>query len=330
MDEFGRQQDIVIGLNAVIVASHADMPRVLVVEEAGADALPFGSFQADHRTLESGLRDLVAAQTDLNLGYVEQLYTFGDRDRDPRLGHDGGRVISIGYLALVRDDDDGEAVSTISLKPGNRWKNWYDYFPWEDWRAGKPAILADIIEPYLFRWIDAAENPSIGELRRSRAAQTFATGASPWNEEAVLERYELLYEAGLIAESGRDERFGDVNGVNGTVPSRAMALDHRRILATGIGRLRSKIKYRPVVFELMPEAFTLLQLQRLVEGLAGKRLHKQNFRRLVETNGLVESAGTVAHDTGGRPAQQFRFRKDVVAERRSPGVKLPGSRIAQP
>ena len=49
-----------------------------------------------------------------------------------------------------------------------------------------------------------------------------------------------------------------------------MILDHRRILATGIARLRAKIKYHPVVFELMPETFTLLQLQRCVEALAGR------------------------------------------------------------
>ena len=70
-----------------------------------------------------------------------------------------------------------------------------------------------------------------------------------------------------------------------------MALDHRRMLATAIGRLRGKIKYRPVVFELMPPAFTLLELQRTVEALAGVRLHKQNFRRLVEAEGLVEETG---------------------------------------
>ena len=66
-----------------------------------------------------------------------------------------------------------------------------------------------------------------------------------------------------------------------------MSGDHRRILATGIARLRAKIKYRPVVFELMPAEFTLLQLQRSVEALAGRLVHKQNFRRLIEQQQLV-------------------------------------------
>jgi hypothetical protein len=102
-----------------------------------------------------------------------------------------------------------------------------------------------------------------------------------------------------------------------------MALDHRRILASALGRLRGKLKYRPVVFELLPATFTLLRLQRVVEALAGVRLHKQNMRRLVETGGLVEGTGRLESQTGGRPAELFRFRRDVLRERPAPGVGIP-------
>ena len=104
--------------------------------------------------------------------------------------------------------------------------------------------------------------------------------------------------------------------------------DHRRILATGIARLRAKIKYRPVVFELMPESFTLLDLQRAVEALAGLRLHKQNFRRLIEQQGLVEETGKVSTETGGRPAKLMRFRREVLLERAISGARLPVVRSA--
>jgi len=104
--------------------------------------------------------------------------------------------------------------------------------------------------------------------------------------------------------------------------------DHRRILATGIARLRAKIKYRPIVFELMPSTFTLLQLQRVVEALAGRRLHKQNFRRLIEQQALIEETGEMLNETGGRPAKLFRFRREVVLERAVIGSKLPLSRSA--
>jgi hypothetical protein len=82
-----------------------------------------------------------------------------------------------------------------------------------------------------------------------------------------------------------------------------------------------------VVFELMPESFTLLQLQRAVEALAGQVLHKQNFRRLVEQQALVEETGDVATETGGRPAKLFRFREQVLQERAIAGATLPISRM---
>jgi len=102
----------------------------------------------------------------------------------------------------------------------------------------------------------------------------------------------------------------------------SMVFDHRRILATAIARLRGKIKYRPVVFELMAPGFTLLELQRTVEALSGIRLHKQNFRRLVEEQGLVEGTGKYAPIARGRPPELFRFRREVLSERPAPGLRL--------
>ena len=105
-----------------------------------------------------------------------------------------------------------------------------------------------------------------------------------------------------------------------------MLFDHRRILATAIARLRGKLKYRPVVFELMAPTFTLLELQRAVEALAGSRLHKQNFRRLVAEQGLVEGTGQFSPPQRGRPAELFRFRREVLRERPAPGMRLGARR----
>jgi hypothetical protein len=96
-----------------------------------------------------------------------------------------------------------------------------------------------------------------------------------------------------------------------------------------MGRLRGKMKYRPVVFELMPPEFTLLELQHTVEALSGIRLHKQNFRRLVESQGLVEGTGRMSRKAGGRPAEQFRFRREVLRERPAPGVRLGTARTGR-
>ena len=123
--------------------------------------------------------------------------------------------------------------------------------------------------------------------RFGRSGSSSHLGSHPetWTDERVLERYELLFEAGLVPEALRDAQPPASPKVR-LAPGQPMALDHRRILATAIGRLRGKIKYRPVIFELMPASFTLLDLQRTVEALSGVRLHKQNFRRLVEMQGL--------------------------------------------
>jgi hypothetical protein len=156
----------------------------------------------------------------------------------------------------------------------------------------------------------------------ANAAISFGLDGRDWNEELILQRYELLYEAALIPESLPLQTTPP-----GTmIPGRSMTTDHRRILATGIGRLRAKIKYRPVVFELMPTEFTLLQLQHSVEALAGRLVHKQNFRRLIEQQELVEETGSIASDAVGRPAKLFRFRHAVLAERAIAGTKLPLSR----
>ena len=88
--------------------------------------------------------------------------------------------------------------------------------------------------------------------------------------------------------------------------------------------LRAKRKYRPAVFELLPDEFTLTELQRAVEAISGRHLHKQNFRRLVESAGLVEPTGETSNAAGGRPAALFRFRRNVVQERPAPGLRLGG------
>ena len=295
-------------LIAVLVAVTDGDPRVLTVEDGAA--LPSGPFESGHRSLQAGLRAWVERQTHHPLGYVEQLYTFADRGRsaqDPAL-----RAISISYLGLTRE-------ARPSGGTGVGWQSWYRYFPWEDRRTpgtvADPLGAADALVGALHAWTDAAPDAAVRYDRGRRIAINFGLKPQPWNEELVLQRYETLWEAGLVPESG------------GTAaPGQHMAHDHRRILATGIARLRGKIKYRPVVFELMPPWFSLGQLQGAVEALAGRRLHKQNFRRLIEQQALVEETGGVATETGGRPAKLFRFRRAVIVERAMAGTKLPLAR----
>ena len=300
-------ESVAVNLIAVLVAVDEERPRVLTV---GGESLPSGPFALEHRSLQSGLRDWVEQQTHHPIGYVEQLYTFADRDRGgpaARRGEAGARMVSISYLGLTREQRVREAGGRSS------WLDWYDFFPWEDHRGGKPAA-AVAAEQALSAWVDEAPDAASRRLRAERRAIAFGLEPHGWNEELALQRYELLFEAALLPEAGAQTK---------PLPGRRMTGDHRRILATGIARLRAKIKYRPVVFELLAPAFTLYQLQRAVEALAGRPLHKQNFRRLIESQNLVEGTGTVSAATGGRPAKMYRFRGDVLAERMVAGSKLP-------
>jgi hypothetical protein len=304
------------------VAVTDESPRILTIRPelgtAGSasgsellDYLPSGSLDSiADRTLELGLRRWVREQTGLDLGYIEQLYTFGDRDRDAD-GH--RRLLSIAYLALARQVE--------VFGPGSpAWRPIYAYLPWEDWRSGRPGIIDDFIATGLMGWVTAGSSSTVQSARRERVDIAFGLGAMTWDPNRVLARYELLYDARLVAEaraSAEDERQLP------TATGRPMSLDHRRIVAASLERLRGKLSYRPVVFELLPEAFTLLSLQRIVEALSGMVLHKSNFRRLVEQAQLVERTGELDAPPRGRPAELFRFRREVLRERPAPGVSLP-------
>ena len=78
-----------------------------------------------------------------------------------------------------------------------------------------------------------------------------------------------------------------------------------------------------MAFELTAAEFTLSQLQRTVEAVAGVSLHKQNFRRGLERNDLVEGLGRLHAETGGRPAELFRFRREILRAGPAPGLSLP-------
>ena len=323
-----------IGLHAAVIAVDGDHPQFLTVAGTAADGklrdgLPFGPYNPnEHRTLDVGLRNWVEDQTRLRLGYVEQLYTFGDSGRLRDSMINGSNFVSVGYLALVRKPGSQHQNTSLS------WNSWYEHFPWEDWRQGPPALLTELIIPALGDWVQMApdERSSASGLDRLFRFQLAFGCEMPksgsvkivsWDEERVLERYELMYEAGLVDEAAIDGLITTTAPPKG--PGKPMLHDHRRILATAIARLRGKLKYRPVVFELLAERFTLTELQQTVETLSGQKLHKQNFRRLVEKGELVEPTGATSSQTGGRPAAYFRFRRSILKERPAPGLRV-GSR----
>ena len=320
-----------VQLVAAIIAVIDDEPVVRVVPDEGMARLPSAPFRPDlHPTLEEGLRAAVRGDTGLELGHVEQLQTVSL----PTAGEAGANhaahasnsgmphTLSVGYLALAHGTD-------LCERERESWQSCYAFFPWEDWRHGKPRVLREEIEPRLTAWARVDDGGDGAQVpRRDRMRICFGENDHTWDEEKVVERFDLLSDAGIATTDMHASRSPRQTH-NGTPPGAGavhLTTDHKRSLASAMSRLRAKIKSRPLVFDLMPETFTLFELQRAVEAILGPHLHKQNFRRLVEHMGLVEPTDEIKSHTGGRPAKLFRFRQECLLERMQPGVRVRSAR----
>lgn len=193
--------------------------RVLLVQRGvppfeGMWALPGGFVQPNEALDAAAMREL-EEETGVTSVYVEQLYTFGAPQRDPRL-----RVITVAHFALV---------------------------------------------PY-----DAVQ-PSAGSDARATA----------WFS---------VFDLPLLA------------------------FDHRDIIEYALRRLRYKLEYTAVGFNLLPDEFTLSELQRAYEVILGERLDKRNFRRKLLSADILTETGRRTHEGEGRPAMLYRYREDAVAE----------------
>ncbi|MGP4714470.1 MULTISPECIES: NUDIX hydrolase [unclassified Psychrobacter] len=318
---------------AVLIAITDHIARVLTVDRG--KLLPNGPLMPLHRSLQAGVREWVEEQTQQPLGYIEQLYTFVDTNRRNADGH---ALVYVSYLGLVQE-------TQAQLQSQAQWRDWYEYFPWENHLTGVPDIIERLIVPELLAWADTASDAAAISRRRQRIGLCWGVGVSlvdnksidkqsvnkdyadsDWVAEHALLRYEMLYEAGLIPEaptypasyldSKLPNEWSKVMGV-------PMYYDHRRVIATAISRLRAKIEYQPLIFGLTPDVFTLSELQKSVEALSGTALHKQNFRRLLDTQNLVMPTGESSSASRGRPAKLYRFRHDIELQSLLMDSKLP-------
>ncbi len=330
---------------AVLTAITDHTARVLTVDQG--KLLPNGPLMPLHRSLQAGVRQWVEEQTQQPLGYLEQLYTFVDTNRR---NIDGHALVYVSYLGLVQE------TQTVQLQSQALWRDWYDYFPWENHLTGAPAIIDECIVPSLLQWANSAATVATRHRRLQRIRLCWGVDVdrtvidnqadadaktnkhdlaisnaknnnneyegNEWVSEHVLLRYEMLYEAELIPEAPNYQpnrlptNWSQMIGV-------PMYYDHRRVIATAISRLRAKIEYQPLIFGLMPDVFTLSQLQQSVEALSGVRLHKQNFRRLLDSQDLVMPTGDSSSAQRGRPAKLYRFRHDIELQSLLMDSKLP-------
>lgn len=209
-----------VTVDVVIFSLIDDRLKVLLIKRKqwpfqGMWAIPGGFVKMDESLEEAAAREL-AEETGVQDVYIEQLYTFGEPDRDPRT-----RVITVAYFAVVPSD----AITAH--------------------QAGSDAE------------------------------------ATAW------------HEMGKLPE---------------------LAFDHREILEYALTRLRYKLEYTTVGFELLPDVFTLSELQHAYEIILGEGLDKRNFRRKILQSGILDDTGKKKREGEGRPAQLYRYKKGAITE----------------
>jgi 8-oxo-dGTP diphosphatase len=206
-------------VDVVIFTLRENQLHVLLVQRgeepfAGVWALP-GGFVKMNESLEKAACREMAEETGLQDAYLEQLYTYGDPNRDPR-----GRVVTVAYFALI---------------------------------------------------------PSDAPVRK---------------------------------EGGSDARRAEWFRIEALPP---LAFDHDQIVVYALRRLRYKLEYTAAGFELLPEEFTLSELQHTYEMILGEKLDKRNFRRRIQQAEIIEPTPHMRAGEG-RPARLYRYREDAVAE----------------
>lgn len=225
----------------------------------GQWALPGGFVQMDESLDEAALREL-KEETNIGKIYMEQLYTWGDVNRDPRT-----RVISTSYMSLVdssalsikaSDDADDAKWFTVSCRLYQEYKTVND----------KGYVLQRLFKLSL---------------------------SNDENDLSAIVKIIKTVE-GKVTKVERE-----------VVESNGIAFDHAKVIEYAIERLRSKIEYTDIAFNLMPELFTLTQLQQVYEVILDTELLKANFRR--KTADMVIETNKYTKDAGHRPSKLFRF-----------------------
>lgn len=204
-----------------------------------------GGFVGIDEELEDAPKRILAQETNLHDIYLEQLYTYGGVNRDPRM-----RVISTSYMALV----DKNRLKD-KLAPNASWFN-----------------------------VSLIEDEHSMHITLDNGKEVIPVVIKKTLKEKTTDRYKF--------EITRNDY---------------LAFDHALVIAAGISRLKNKVNYTDIVFNMMPEYFTLGELQQIYEVILGKKLLDPAFRRIIADK--VEKTEKVKSGGGHRPSALFRYKK---------------------
>lgn len=223
-------------------------------------ALPGGFVKMDESLEEAAVREL-KEETNIDNVYMEQLYTWGEVDRDPR-----ARIISTSYMALA----DSSTLEVIANDDAADVK-WF-------------SVQCKLFQEHKTLTNTGYEQQRLYKLKLTCEGEKVL--------EAVIKKVKTVNERTVRAYSTIEESSG-------------IAFDHAGIIEYALERLRAKIEYTDIAFNLMPELFTLTQLQQVYEVILDTELLKANFRR--KTAHMVIETNQFTKDAGHRPSKLYRF-----------------------
>lgn len=205
-----------------------------------------GGFVGYDEDLETAAKRVLKMETNLDHIYIEQLYTFGSPDRDPRM-----RVVSTAYMALV----------------------------------DKNKLDAKLTENASWFTITLLEDEKEIHVTLDNNIETISFVIHKVLKDKTTDRYEYL-----ILKNDK------------------LAFDHPKVIVSGISRLKNKIEYTDVVFNMMPKYFTLGELQQVYEVILGRKLLAPAFRRIIA--GKVRKTDKMQTGGGHRPSQLFEYHNE--------------------
>jgi len=163
--------------------------------------------------------------------------------------------------------------------------------------------LSDVFTEQLYTFGSAGRDPRT----RVISVAYYALVEPALLERAVEVRHEADLRLGRLAVPWPGETGGPVGAVDERGAPLQLAFDHAEILGVAVKRIRGKLDYATIGFELLPTAFSLRDLRLVHEAILGRALNKDSFRRRILDRGLVVATGERATDVGHRPPELYRF-----------------------